>query len=169
MNIWTTELVVIQNITLTCRYLVYNHKEHIFHTIYLVKLRTTSAFPTRYSSWLLITEWPMGQLIGYTLGINSRVDSRLAPSQSEKSLPSNAVSHWLGANPESALNKLIGHHLADQRLDPVVFTRLKTTTWRCHVLLLPTCWGHVWVLWGALLSSSTKYLNTLHWHIFTDL
>ena len=32
-----------------------------------------------------------------------RADSRLAPSQWETSLQSNAVSHWLGANPESAL------------------------------------------------------------------
>ena len=30
-------------------------------------------------------------------------DSRLAPSQWETSLQSNAVSHWLGANLESAL------------------------------------------------------------------
>ena len=33
----------------------------------------------------------------------SRVDSRFAPSQCETSLQSNAVSHWLGANLESAL------------------------------------------------------------------
>ena len=33
-----------------------------------------------------------------------RADSRFAPSQWETSLQSNAVSHWLGANPESALN-----------------------------------------------------------------
>ena len=32
-----------------------------------------------------------------------RADSRLAPSQWETSLQSNAVSHWLGANLESAL------------------------------------------------------------------
>ena len=33
-----------------------------------------------------------------------RADPRFAPSQWETSLQSNAVSHWLGANPESALN-----------------------------------------------------------------
>ena len=33
----------------------------------------------------------------------SRADSRLAPGQWETSLQSNAVSHWLGANLESAL------------------------------------------------------------------
>ena len=32
-----------------------------------------------------------------------RIDSRLAPSQWETSLQSNTVSHWLGANLESAL------------------------------------------------------------------
>ena len=37
------------------------------------------------------------------LGINFRVDSRFAPSQWETSLQTNAVSHWLGANLESAL------------------------------------------------------------------
>ena len=35
---------------------------------------------------------------------NSRAHSRLVPSQWETSLQSNAVSHWLGANLESALN-----------------------------------------------------------------
>ena len=35
---------------------------------------------------------------------HNRADSRLAPSQWETSLQSNAVSHWLGANLESALN-----------------------------------------------------------------
>ena len=38
-----------------------------------------------------------------TTGWYLRVDSRLAPSQWETSLQSNAVSHWLGANLESAL------------------------------------------------------------------
>ena len=37
-----------------------------------------------------------------------RADSRLAPSQWETSLQSNAISHWLGANLESALSILIG-------------------------------------------------------------
>ena len=39
---------------------------------------------------------------------NTRADSRLAPSHWETSLPSNAVSHWLGANLESALKY---HHI----------------------------------------------------------
>ena len=37
------------------------------------------------------------------------VDSRLAPSQWETSLQSNGVSHWLGANLESALWLVYGH------------------------------------------------------------
>ena len=40
--------------------------------------------------------------IDYAHGI-PRADSRFAPSQWETSLQSNAVSHWLGANQESAL------------------------------------------------------------------
>ena len=35
---------------------------------------------------------------------NHRADSGLAPSQWETSLQSNTISHWLGANLESALN-----------------------------------------------------------------
>ena len=36
---------------------------------------------------------------------NGIADSRFAPSQWETSLQSNAVSHWLGTNLESALNE----------------------------------------------------------------
>ena len=35
----------------------------------------------------------------------SKADSRLAPSQWDMSLQNNGISHWLGANPESALCK----------------------------------------------------------------
>ena len=38
------------------------------------------------------------------IGLQIRADSRLAPSQWKTSLQSNAVSHWLGANLESALH-----------------------------------------------------------------
>ena len=64
----------------------------------------------------------------------SRADSRFAPSQWETSLQSNAVSHWLGANLESALcestdvpwidfcelfwNPVIGVDLAPKALKP---------------------------------------------------
>ena len=46
------------------------------------------------------------KVASWQLSVNSSVsktDSRLAPSQWETSLQSNAVSHWLGANLESAL------------------------------------------------------------------
>ena len=46
----------------------------------------------RWSLWCLM--WP-----------RNRADSRFAPGQWETSLQSNAVSHWLGANLESALYK----------------------------------------------------------------
>ena len=39
-------------------------------------------------------------------GAMTRADSRFAPSQWETSLQSNAVYHWLGANPESPLMTL---------------------------------------------------------------
>ena len=42
--------------------------------------------------------------------IQIRADSRLAPSQWEASLQSKAVSHWLGTNPESALQMIITLH-----------------------------------------------------------
>ena len=44
-----------------------------------------------------------GRLIGMLQCVSHRADSRLAPSQWETSLQSNAVSHWLGINLESAL------------------------------------------------------------------
>ena len=47
--------------------------------------------------------WSSGTLLVY----HPRVASRLAPSQWETSLQSNAISHWLGANLESALPSLI--------------------------------------------------------------
>ena len=43
--------------------------------------------------------------------MNHRADSKLAPSQWETSLQSNAVSHWLGANLESALNHHSGWYI----------------------------------------------------------
>ena len=46
-----------------------------------------------------VGEMEMSSYLVYILS----VDSRLAPSQLETSLQSNAVSHWLGAKPASAL------------------------------------------------------------------
>ena len=47
--------------------------------------------------------WKLSLLWGSTYVCDSRADSRLAPSQWETSLQSNAVSQWLGVNLESAL------------------------------------------------------------------
>ena len=52
----------------------------------------------RLSHKRLIIVW------GIPTYIHIRADSRLAPSQWETSLRSNAVSHWLGANLKSALH-----------------------------------------------------------------
>ena len=43
--------------------------------------------------------------------IITRADSRFAPSQWETSLQSNTVSHWLGANLESALYNMMLYHM----------------------------------------------------------
>ena len=47
--------------------------------------------------------WTWNVLLKITCLLQCRADSRFAPSQWETSLQSNAVSHWLGTNPESAL------------------------------------------------------------------
>ena len=57
-------------------------------------------------------------------------DSRLAPSQWETSLQSNAVSHWLGANLESAL------HMHDKPWQQ--WQRIPLHMWLPHTL---TMWG----------------------------
>ena len=55
-------------------------------------------------AWKLhITTWSLHK------GPVMMAHSRLAPSQWETSLQSNAVSHWLGANLESALNEEMTH------------------------------------------------------------
>ena len=50
-----------------------------------------------------------------------RADPRLAPSQWETSLQSNAVSHWLGANLESALSLLQSSSLSTRRFYVISF------------------------------------------------
>ena len=58
-------------------------------------------------SWGIIPTTCIFSMLGNDTNGNTlccfRADSRLAPSQWEMSLQSNAVSHWLGANLESAL------------------------------------------------------------------
>ena len=45
----------------------------------------------------------LNEKLNYRMKFMSGADSRLAPRQWETSLQSNTVSHWLGANLESAL------------------------------------------------------------------
>ena len=81
----------------------------------------TGEFPTQRASkksenvsiWWRHHEWKVRYIPNFAkyrdvswwccLSSISRADSRFAPSQWETSLQSNAVSHWLGANLESAL------------------------------------------------------------------
>ena len=60
----------------------------------ILKIDTPIAYP-----W----GWAMGCLLWDQSMIYIRADSRLSPSQWETSLQSYAISHWLGANLESAL------------------------------------------------------------------
>ena len=63
----------------------------------LVRLDFTTSF---WGISYIATAFPL------LTSIPKRDDSRLAPSQWETSLQSNAVSHWLGANLESAPTKM---------------------------------------------------------------
>ena len=69
----------------------YNNTKHSQYTNYSIPYGTYILL-----CWLLLYRTR-------TLKPNCRADSRLAPSQWETALQSNTVSHWLGANPESAL------------------------------------------------------------------
>ena len=57
----------------------------------------------------------------------NRADSRFAPNHWETSLQSNAVSHWLGANLESALRKLSAIWSSPNNLGTRLSTELKFT------------------------------------------
>ena len=61
-----------------------------------------------------------------------RADSRLAPSQWETSLQSNAVSHWLGANLESALAYIRYHIFTNNSIYLQYFQDFHhdVTTWK---------------------------------------
>ena len=57
------------------------------------------------------------EIIYLFLNFNGATDSRFAPSQWETSLQSNAASHWLGTNLESALYLYVRHYLDYCRYD----------------------------------------------------
>ena len=63
---------------------------HVFH-------RFSTTYP------LIISVFFLHQRVTHWNRYSSPADSRLAPSQWQTSLQSNAVSHWLGANLESSL------------------------------------------------------------------
>ena len=77
----------------------------------------------------------------------SQADSRLAPSQWETPLQSNAVSHWLGVNLESAptCNALSLAHWRKPRISPVMpaaeyfendFILIVSCSWRNYIIFL---------------------------------
>ena len=71
-------------------------------------VNTSHAGWHKYMAELLIPDADNGLVsICTTLWSYTRADSRIAPSQWETSLQSNAISHWLGANLESALYTII--------------------------------------------------------------
>ena len=86
----------------------------------ILRQPTTKQLCRKYASWLA---W------------KRKADSRLAPSQWETSLQSNAVSHWLGANPESAL-KLPGLNKIISMLMHRSYVFLALTHW------FEVCWFH---------------------------
>ena len=58
--------------------------------------------------WLLLDRTSHGgknSTMVFPILVSDRADSRLVPSQWEAPLQSNAISHWLGANLESALSE----------------------------------------------------------------
>ena len=82
------------------------------HLVYLYVLHHLSPFNTLIWRILLakhtflhpprVNSYPLHHLQSWHIsGINTRADYWFAPSQWGKLLQSNAVSHWLGANPES--------------------------------------------------------------------
>ena len=74
----------------------------------------------RWSVWCLM--WPI-----------NRADSRFAPGQWETSLQSNAVSHWLGANLESALYKSYWWWMGEAiwPLNPMQWVSARKTKLQC--------------------------------------
>ena len=73
---------------------------------------------------------------------SSRADSRLAPSQWKTSLQSNAVSHWLGANLETALSCVWRtYHMAYSI--QIYLRSLRTRKHQPHDPLIDQ-WKYVW-------------------------
>ena len=87
----------------------------------------------------------------------NRADSRLAPIQWETSLQSNAVSHWLGANLESAMEKPVAWYLAHYE----VMTNVRRMTGHLSGKFVSSWTVVAWknyekIWWLHLLSKSTR-------------
>ena len=106
----------------------------------------------RIYPYLTVTEW------GKASHLNDlRADSRLVPSQCETLLQSNAVSHWLGTNLESAMWPWwVKHH--------TLYWPGKSSC-RCTWILLPQIWLCIKYSFFNTLKQSQ---NGCHfaWHIF---
>ena len=82
--------------------------ESSFHpTSYMCDPRNPTLIASLQQAWVtLVQYWDKKRLpLTSNMREKGRADSRLAPSQWETSLQSNTVSHWLGANLESTLER----------------------------------------------------------------
>ena len=80
-----------------------------------------------------------------------RADSRFAPSQWETSLQSNAVSHWLGTNLESAL------------ILPEDEPRITFESTAIIMLKINWCWAS-WEIWNVHWTSNSQVQNSRQWN-----
>ena len=103
--------------------------------------------------WLQTTIFTGYGRIGALPRKHCRADSRLAPSQWETSLQSNAVSHWLGANLQSALHC---HSHRQNWLQLVAWRNTKRGI-SCMWPSCPTTMDHNW----QRASSSRHLLNVV--------
>ena len=88
-----------------------------------------------------------------------RVDSRLAPSQWETSLQSNAVSHWLGANLESALDintwqQLLPHQIRGHYIHTLTQSNNSGSSY------IPLIWAHV----APMHSPVAMIIDSIEWY-----
>ena len=86
--------------------------------------------------------------------LTSRADSRLAPRQWKTSLQCNAVSHWLGANLESALDLPISL----THITLYIYIYIYTNITSCIVVTVESAWWSVmtWRLFETKTSATTE-------------
>ena len=120
----------------------------------------------------MVLHWNRAQaitcLVGKATHIDSfRADSRLVPGHWETSLQSNAVSHWLGANLESAL--LIGYLSIIVTWHPKSYLVVLNWPWSVNTYsdIHNSCWCCCWTRDSC--TSSPSWLprwrsDTIIWH-----